>query len=375
MEERKVAKCFKSYLTAKKYYDTDLDKSFEYFKQCIAILTDIKDNKIKIDSKFAEVIEETETECSKYLTKAIEMTIDKPFTQKIVLQDSDKELFKIIEEGRFKDLKKYNYGEINFNVYNNNGNTPLHMAITFGDTSYIKQALRLGATIDMTNKGGFTLLEYACLQQDPNLINFLMLYGADMRKHLLFRDGKKYRTSGNQIDIMLLEKAILEDLTQSKYKQPQYLGFVFDKLNKNDPIDIQYNDNTEIITIENLITKLDHIIANFPEEYRNTYLDMLKEEFEYDLHNKLGCPNNMIEVVLYYIVPFINYGYLKLNWLLSIEIKYLILKVLKNKVKINTNELKSELREILIKIYLEPQIISDGMIQTIVLQWMNKIKV
>ena len=313
MEEKKVAKCFKSYLTAKKYYDTDIEKSFDYFKQCIAILNDIKDKKIKIDSKFAEVIEETETECSKYLTKAIEMTIDKPFIQKITLQDSDNELFKMIEEGRFKEFKQYNYGDINFNIYNQQGNTPLHVAVAYGDASYIKQALRLGAMIDMTNKSGFTLLEYACLQQDPNLINFLMLYGADMRKHLMFREGKKYKTSGNQIDIMLLEKAILEDLTHTKSAKLQYLDFVFDKLNKNDPIDIQYNDSTDIITVEKLIIKLDHIINNFPIEHRNTYLDILKEEFQYDLHNKLGCPNNMLELLLYCIVPFINYRWYDSN--------------------------------------------------------------
>ena len=37
MEEKRINKCLKSYLIAKKYYDTDIDKSYDYFKQCIKI--------------------------------------------------------------------------------------------------------------------------------------------------------------------------------------------------------------------------------------------------------------------------------------------------------------------------------------------------
>ena len=33
-----IKKCLKSYLTGKKYFDTDKNKAFEYFKQCIKIL-------------------------------------------------------------------------------------------------------------------------------------------------------------------------------------------------------------------------------------------------------------------------------------------------------------------------------------------------
>ena len=73
--------------------------------------------------------------------------------------------------------------------------------------------------------------------------------------------------------------------------------------------------------------------------------------------------------------PFIDLDNLKLNWILSLEIKYLILKILKNKTKINTKQLKDELSELLFNSYVKPEIIPDGMIQVIVLQWLNKIKV
>ena len=49
------------------------------------------------------------------------------------------------------------------------------------------------------------------------------------------------------------------------------------------------------------------------------------------------CPKSKIEILLYNLVPFINYGdTLKMNWLISLEVKFMILKILKKKVKINT---------------------------------------
>ena len=32
MDEKRINKCLKSYIVAKKYYNNDMDKSFEYFK-------------------------------------------------------------------------------------------------------------------------------------------------------------------------------------------------------------------------------------------------------------------------------------------------------------------------------------------------------
>ena len=44
-KQNHLTKCLKSYLTAKKYYDSDIDKSLEYFKQCIKSNRRIKINK------------------------------------------------------------------------------------------------------------------------------------------------------------------------------------------------------------------------------------------------------------------------------------------------------------------------------------------
>jgi hypothetical protein len=118
------------------------------------------------------------------------------------------------------------------------------------------------------------------------------------------------------------------------------------------------------------------MLAGMNEESRTTYIDILKDELGYDLHYKLGCPSRKLEIILYNLVPFINYNMnLQINWLVSIEIKFLILKILKNKVKINTKQLKDELRELLYLNYIKPNLFTDGYIQTLVLQWINKIKV
>ena len=46
--QKKIRKCLKSYLTAKKYYDSDIEKSYNYFKQCINILNYLKNKYKKI---------------------------------------------------------------------------------------------------------------------------------------------------------------------------------------------------------------------------------------------------------------------------------------------------------------------------------------
>ena len=381
--KNKINKCLKSYLIGKKYFNVDEDKSFEYFKQCIYLLNDIKENKIELNNEIINIIDETETECSKYLTQAIETTIEKPLHKCINNQSQEHNdiMFNLIETGNLEQLKKYRYGEIDFTNRNSDGVTALHLAIKYGDTNFLKQSFKLGGLIDQTNNYGHTLLEFACLEKDPNIINFLMKYGADMKKHLLFREGKKYFNNGNQIDILLLEKIILTNafLFENKIK---HLEFVFNYINYDDILSIELADDTNStqsggkIYVKNLIEKLDTLIDQFDIDSRTTYINILKEELAYDLSFKICCPKSKVEILLYNLVPFINYGEtLKLNWLISLEVKFMILKILKKKVKINTKELKIELTESLYNSYLKSEIIPEGLLQIIVLQWISKIKV
>ena len=69
-----LKKCFKSFLMAKKLIDSDKDKSFEYFKQSLKYINLAKKN--VNDKDLSDLLEETETECNKYLILTIESSIN-----------------------------------------------------------------------------------------------------------------------------------------------------------------------------------------------------------------------------------------------------------------------------------------------------------
>jgi hypothetical protein len=375
MNNPTIKKCLKSYLSGKKYFESDIDKSFDYFKQCIILVNNIKDNNIELDDEINDIINETEIECSKYITTTIEKSLNIPIniTNDINLENYN--LFKIIETGEINELKKYKYNELKFNLFNEYGLTPLHYAIKYGDTTFLKHAFKLGAKIDQTNLYGHTLLEYSCIENDPNMINFFILYGADPKKHISLRkniDKNKYHNKSNQIDIILLEILIMN--TDVKYINFKYLEWIFNFLSEKDKISIKYKEDD--IILYDYILKLDNLINTFNKTSIDNYIMILKEELSYNLYNKLECPLNKIEIILYNLCPFINYEYnLRLDWLINLEIKYLILKILKSNLKINLKFLKNEIMDNLSDTYINTNLLPINMINIFILQWINKIKV
>ena len=375
--DSKIKKCLKSYWTGKKYYNSDIDKSYQYFKQCAIILNDLKKNNL-VNDDLIDILNETEVECNKYISDVLCLSIEQPLYKCDKTHDCNDKLFNIIETGDNNYLNNLKYGELNFKIYNEYGLTPLHYAIKYGDTTFIKNALKLGGLIDETNKFGNTLLEYACLEKDPNMINFLLQYGANMQKHLLFRESKIFFNTGNQIDSLLLQKYIME--IKNNLENPiQYLDWIYNYIDKTSKIDLEYADQSNItvslrsILFEEFNKQLNLLLNILDNDSRETYINIIKEELEYNLSYKLGCPNNKIDLILYYLVPFINYeNTFQLNWILSYEIKYIIFKILKNKKKINFKELKNNLLEILYESYIKNNIVSNGLIQIIILQWISK---
>ena len=212
------------------------------------------------------------------------------------------------------------------------------------------------------------------------MINFLLEHGANMEKHLIFRESRKYFNRGDNIDIILLQKYIM-DFDISLTINNNYLDWIYKFINKNDKIDLEYADtditiSKDIITIEMFIIQLNKVLYSLNDDYRNTYINIIKEELNYDSIFKLGCPKNKIDIILYNLIPFINYNKtFHLMWLISLEIKYLIYKIFKNKIKINFKELKDELLELIYNIYIKNNIISEGLLQIIVLQWISKMDI
>ena len=352
-----VKKCLKSYLTGKKYFDTDKNKAFEYFKQSLKYLSIIEDKE-----KYKDLLKETETECNKMITFTVEQSIEK-----MVPQPTQINLFNLIEIGNVDELKKIKSHHLNFHIYDEIGNTPLHKAVKYGDTTFIKCCLKLGCPIDIVNKECFSLLEYACLEKDPNMINFLLKNGADMKKHLFFRDGeKKNLQSQNYIDITIIIKLILlhqpiDDITDIKFlfnyfKETELIGF-----NK-----ITYNEFFKYL--QSLLNKLNL-------EIKESYLTLIRDELVFPLKSSLECPNNKLELLLVYLAPFINYDFnLSIDWCIHLELKYFFIRLLKESQKINEKE-KNIVLTYVWDNYVKTNLIEDEYLGNLISQWLSKIKV
>jgi ankyrin repeat protein len=351
-----LKKCFKSFLMAKKLIDSDKDKSFEYFKQSLKYINLAKKN--VNDKDISDLLEETETECNKYINLTVEKTIERE-DDKVI----DLNLFDIIEKGELDLLKNIKSYHLNFNVYDEEGNTPIHKAIKYGDTTFIKMGLKLGAPIDIVNKAGNTALEYACLEKDPNMIEFLLKNGSDMKKHLLFREGnKKNKSNQNYIDCSIILKIIFSYPEAESYEELNFLLDVF----KKDEL-IGFNEYTYLDLIKCLITLLNKI----NKDNKETYLLIIREELVYPLKASLGCPRNKLEILLTYLVPFIEYPFnVSEDWYINLELKYLIIKNLKQKDFFKTN-----LLNFLWENYIKNNILQDEYLGNLISQWVSKIKV
>lgn len=351
-----LKKCFKSFLMAKKLIDSDKDKSFEYFKQSLKYINLAKKN--VNDKDLSDLLEETETECNKYINLTVEKTIERD-DDKII----DLNLFDIIEKGELDLLKNIKSYHLNFNVYDEEGNTPIHKAIKYGDTTFIKMGLKLGAPIDIVNRAGNTALEYACLEKDPNMIEFLLKNGSDMKKHLLFREGsKKNKSNQNYIDCSIILKIIFSYPEAESYEELNFLSDLF----KKDEL-IGFNEHTYLDLIKCLMTLLNKI----NKDNKETYLLIIREELTYPLKASLGCPRNKLEILLTYLVPFIEYPFnVSEDWYINLELKYLIIKNLKQKDFFKTN-----LLNFLWENYIKNNILQDEYLGNLISQWVSKIKV
>ena len=357
---KKLKKYYKSFLLGKQHFENNKEASCNYFKKSMIILDELKNT-----DKYNDLVKETELECKQYLTKSIEYYLDSEIPIKNNINYN--ELLKSIEQGDINIIKKYNYNEIEWIKLINN-QTLLHHAVKYGDTSFLKHAFKQGALIDTPNGYGHTLLEYACLQEDPNVINFLIDNGANMQKHLHFRAGKyKYLNLLASIDNAIIIKHIMSS----------------NNLDIDINISNKINSFSQYFELENLIGINDYtysdlfhgltlLLSTFDKTSANTYLNIIEEELSYNLKNKLGCPKSKIDILLINLVPFINYKFnISSEWVLSMEIKYIILKL----INIKNIKIKNELVDIIWDTYIKSNIVSKDFIGTLISQWIIKIKV
>jgi len=209
------------------------------------------------------------------------------------------------------------------------------------------------------------------------MINFLGEYGANMQKHLYFRSGNnKTINNNNPIDICILLKIVLSYIpgsTDNKIVSNKIYNKI--KLLQNF-INMNEKINLNNYTYKNVIIGLLYLLNKIPEENAMSYLNIISEELNYTINNKLGCPKNKLELILTYLVPFIDYPFnLSVDWVITNELKYLIINLIKKKKIYNSFDIKSELMNLLWDTYLKNQIINEDYVGCLISQWITKIKV
>lgn len=366
-----LKKYYKIYDLGKKTFDKNKEEAYEYIKNSLILLDEIKKININDSKKYSNILNETENESCKLLNKCLEHNIETELQYENNQIDYIK-LFKSIEKGNLSEIKKYKINEINFKkLYKNQ--TILHHAVKFGDTQFIKQCLKIGARIDTPNGYGNSLLEYACLEKDQNVINFLLKCGANMKKHLYFRNSAiKNFNFNDSIDISNLCKMIIELREPTEYIEKKYINDKLKEIKKNIILDdlVGFND----CTIKNLLNNIEYLLNKIDETSSTTYLEILNEEIIYKIKNKLGCPHNKLEIILTNLVPFIQYPFnLEIDWILSLELKYIIIKNIKNNFELN--EIKKNIVDEIWEKYIKTEITQEDQLGTIISQWMTKIKV
>lgn len=371
--ENLLKKYYNTYNLGKKIFETNKEEACEYIKESLKLLDKIKKEHKNEVNKYSNILNETENDSCKLLNLYLEYNIETDVPNENNNINYVK-LFKSIEKGDISEIKKYKINEINFKkLYKNQ--TLLHYAIKCGDTLFLKHCLKLGARIDTPNGFGNSLLEYACLEKDQNLINFLIKNGANMKKHLYFRNSSiKNFNFNDSIDISNLCKIIIELREPTTYHEKKHIEQKIDEIRKhiNSDDQIGFND----CTINNLLNNLEYLLNKIDEDISNTYLNIITEEIKYTLKNKLGCPHNKVEIILTNLIPFITYPFnLEIDWILSLELKYIIIKNIKNKKITNLDEIKINIVDEIWEKYIKTEIIQEDYLGIIISQWMTKIKV
>jgi hypothetical protein len=346
--DKNVVKGLKTYLEAKKIYKSDKKKGLIYLKKSLKYFDNYKKNKDNYD-EYEELIRNTENDCNKIIIDSINFKIDHKEDNEI-----DKKIFKIISKGQINRLK--NIKTINFSKLNSNGLTPLHYCIKMGDVNMMKELLKKGGNIDLINKNGNTLLEYACLQKDPNFIQQIINYGGDMKKHLFFREGEnKFILKKNGIDLAIITKIIISNCKENT--NTNELNFIFNFIERDKKIGLNNYDLFFLINgLQNLLNKLG-------DQIKKTYLEILKDELNYQLNDTFVCPKNKIDIILTNLIPFINYPFnLSTDFILLNEIKYLVLKIIKKKMYNINDKNKKEIINELWKRYIIPNLFTQDFI-------------
>lgn len=373
-----IKKIFKNYLRGKKHLNNDEEKALYYFNNVLTLI------RRRVIEKYQEILYELEIKSSEFIKKLEEKRYlelsNYSTTQSSEIDDLNK-IIKIINHGDISNLeawlsdKKY----VNWNIYDNNKMTPIHLAVKNGDCEMVKLMLKYGANINILNGFGHTPLEIACIEKNPNMINFLSILGVNLKKQILLRKNSKGQLlSTPNIDLALMIKLLtLEIKPDVEWKNKwtkinnKYGILKSEKLNQIFNSSIwEENSGWNNLTWDYVWSCLTKKITNDNEyEVVNICLDDLSEM---SLNNYIYCPKTKIENSLYSLLPIFNfYINIKNNWMLNYELINLA-KHLKKKYKKKEIFLQKYLQKIWID-YVENKILTHQHLNRLIEQWINKI--
>lgn len=226
---------------------------------------------------------------------------------------------------------------------------PYHFTLNMGDTKILKKLLEYGNINNINyndnNQGlNLTLLEKACLNKDSNSIDFLIKFGANMEKHIIFRESK-YKLKIECLDIANISNLILNLMSNTKIVKLNFL---------KDYVDFDEEYPFEGVKIRKIIEGVEYILG----KYINEYIKLLKKDL------LLIDDNCNFDIIILYLLPFIEN---KLNYPHNIENENIIITELfylillnwdnnKNKFK---NDYKKNIYDKLNYYYLEKNLLKE----------------
>ena len=359
-----INKCIELYTEAEELKETDKLKSLKYYLECLEYYRSnntLTQTEILNNDNVIELFINTNKQ-TYYILSDIFNREEKYI--KLNNKQIDK-IFDLIYKGDIDTFKKdYGYNYESFNYFNNNGLTPMHYCIKCGDIIFLEELLNLGGNININNSDSNNLLEYACINEDPNFTEYLLKYYHNIKKVIYFRKFKEYKSSNINMDVSIAQIYIFS--YHDKNHKIEYLNWLIDILPNK--INISHKEKIDMMYF---IESLDNLLKVIKTDYRNTYIDIIKEELQYPLVYNLGCPNDTMEIITYNLIPFIYYEYnYTPEWLLNLEIKFILLKFIKDDIF----NYKDNLRKYLFKKYITPEIVNKVYIKLILFKWFNIIK-
>ena len=341
--EQELENALKMYLIGKKNLESDNIKSISFLKKSMENISIIKEKFNNLTSEHLHVLNLTEADCIK------------------IISNYDN-VFDLINKNDLSSIKKIN--NFNFREINDEGNTILHHCINVGDTTILKELFKKGGCIDQVNGNGNTLLEYACLKKDPNIINFLICHGANLKKHLFFRKREhNLYLNKSDIDCAILLRVIMN---YSKNNDMSLFTFLGDYFSWNELVGLEKN------TIKDIAIGLTNMFKN--KQSYNTYKNIIIEDLKNYNNNNINLKKNInkVDIILFNLVPFISYPFPNINncYIIKNELKYLVKKTLKQSK--TTDEVKEKLINNLFDTYIKTELYPKDYIGIIIFQIINK---